>query len=103
MPAERLPGEALERLLASRPEAAEAGPVPASTSPLFRLIASLDRDRLGKLLLERSYAPGEFVFREGESGDAMYVIRFGRVAVFKAEPGDGGIGSRFVFTLPASG
>jgi CRP/FNR family transcriptional regulator len=36
-----------------------------------------------QLELGRTYADGEFVFREGDRGDAMYVIQFGKIRIVK--------------------
>jgi len=36
--------------------------------------------------LGRVYRNGEVIFREGESGHAMYVIQFGTVSITKATP-----------------
>jgi CRP-like cAMP-binding protein len=52
-----------------------------------RLFAGLSDDELGELQLEvqeRRVEPGDAVVREGESPDAFYVIRKGRVEVGKA-------------------
>lgn len=37
--------------------------------------------------LGRKLHDGEFLFRQGEAGDGMYVIRSGRVEVFREEDG----------------
>jgi CRP-like cAMP-binding protein len=37
--------------------------------------------------LGRQYHDGEVIFREGDPGDALFVIQFGAVAVTKATPG----------------
>ena len=52
---------------------------------LLRLLASIDRDALTQLMTEHSYPPGEIIFREGEDGDAMCLVRAGRVAVIKGD------------------
>jgi CRP-like cAMP-binding protein len=37
-----------------------------------------------KWLVEEPYKSGEIIFREGDVGDALYLIRSGQVIVFKA-------------------
>lgn len=37
------------------------------------------------------FAPGQYLFREGESADQLYLIRHGRVALEMAAPGRGGV------------
>jgi signal transduction histidine kinase len=71
--------EELDRLIAFHPPVLDA----VSESPLLRQLASVDRRLLAKLMTEQRYAPGEFVFREGDSGDATYLIWSGRAVVLK--------------------
>ncbi len=80
---QRLTPSELEYLLTTQ-TASQA--VPTTSDPsLLRLLASVERDALAQLITEHQYQPGELIFREGESGDAMYLIRAGRVAVIKGE------------------
>jgi transcriptional regulator with GAF, ATPase, and Fis domain len=60
-----------------------------------------DQELLGlaRIIQSRSYGPGHVVFREGEPGDALYVIQSGQVLVRKAA--DGGQGQRTLMTLSA--
>lgn len=66
---------------------------PTSTEPLasvpdsalLQLLASIDRDQLEQFMTEHLYKPGELIFREGEKGDAMYLIRAGQVVVVKGD------------------
>lgn len=81
MTAEILPLLELQRLVAAAPAPIE--PMPITDSPLLRLLASLERDLLATLMTERHCTAGEVIFREGASGDAMYLIWAGRVGVFK--------------------
>lgn len=48
---------------------------------LFADLSELERERLGQVAVPRTYAPGEIVFREGDSGDTCYVIRAGAMRV----------------------
>lgn len=52
-------------------------------SPLFNQLASIDRALLNQLVEGCQYDAGAVIFEEGENGDAMYLIRSGRVAVVK--------------------
>lgn len=56
----------------------------------LQMLRSLGRDALGELrreFEERSYAAGETIFRAGESSDAMYIVRRGRVHALLPLPG----------------
>jgi signal transduction histidine kinase len=79
MTSETLTSEELDRLITSHPPALDF----ASESPLLRQLASVDRRLLAGLMTEQRYTPGEFVFREGDSGDATYLIWSGRAVVLK--------------------
>lgn len=46
-------------------------------------LASLDREQLARLMTEQLYGAGQVLFQEGETGQAMYIIRSGRVAIVK--------------------
>jgi signal transduction histidine kinase len=52
-------------------------------SPFLRLLVSADRGQLSQSFIERQCVPGEIVFEEGEPGDTLFLIRSGRVAIFK--------------------
>jgi signal transduction histidine kinase len=54
-------------------------------SPFLRLLSSLDRQQLNQLLAERRCLPGEIILREGQPGDALYVIWSGRVVAFMGD------------------
>ena len=61
-----------------------------STLGATRVFSSLDRrtvDRLAKTATRRSFAAGETIVREGDSGVAFYVIVSGRVRVERAGGG----------------
>lgn len=84
MPAQKLTFSELDRLVAALSSSPET-PAGGGDAPLLRQLASIDRGLLDRLLAERSYGPGEIVFREGAQGDAMYVVRSGRVAIVKGD------------------
>ena len=57
------------------------------TVPLF---AGLSRRQLGKLLVklfEKQYRTGETVFREGDAGNALFIVLDGRVSITHALDG----------------
>jgi signal transduction histidine kinase len=54
-------------------------------SPFLRQLATAGRDILDELMVEQHTRQGEVVFREGEMGDAMYIIWSGRAAVVKGD------------------
>src|SRR3954466_2679588 len=49
--------------------------------PLFASLSQRDLEQLAQVAVPRSYASGEAVFREGDSGDTCYVVREGCVRV----------------------
>lgn len=75
----------LDRLMAAYAAASEESSTASLDSPILSLLASTDRESLAKLMTEQSYAPGEIIFKEGDAGDAMYIIWSGRVAVVKGD------------------
>ncbi len=52
-------------------------------------LSSLEINLLSTLSKERKLRPGETLFREGEPGDAMYIILEGRIRISKHIPGAG--------------
>ena len=50
--------------------------------PLFQLIDEDERATLAGMLGTRAFEKGETIFNEGEHGDAIYLVRSGRVQVF---------------------
>ena len=46
---------------------------------LFEGLGELALEQLSRISHESNFKLGEFVFREGEAGDAMYLIRQGKV------------------------
>ena len=60
-------------------------PGESADSPILGLLVSTDRAQLARLMTEHRYEPGEILFKEGDIGDEMYIIRSGRVAVVKGD------------------
>ena len=50
--------------------------------PLFALLDQRERKSLAKLLNTRHFDKGETIFSYGDAGDALYLVRQGRVEVF---------------------
>ena len=76
--------EAAENLLIQKHTLPPAEPSGAWDLSDFALLKNLDPgqlDRLKALMQEKSYAAGETIFREGEPGDAVYLIRSGYVSI----------------------
>jgi signal transduction histidine kinase len=55
------------------------------SSPFLHQLATAGRELLSKLMTEQQYLPGQVIFKEGDLGDAMYIIWSGRAAVVKGE------------------
>jgi signal transduction histidine kinase len=51
----------------------------------MKLIVSTERGHLTRSFSERSCAPGEIVFHDGDFGDTLYLIWSGRVAIIKGD------------------
>lgn len=49
--------------------------------PLFRDLKDPDLGRVRKMLHERRYEAGEVVFREGQTGAGMYIVKSGAVEI----------------------
>ncbi len=58
-------------------------------SPLFEMLSEAEIDVLAELSRPRRFAAGEVVFREGDAGDALFVLASGEVEVVARGPGDG--------------
>ena len=52
-------------------------------------LSSMEINFLSSLSQERKFQPGQLIFREGEPGDAMWVVLEGRVMISKYIPGAG--------------
>lgn len=63
----------------------ETGQDSTASFSLLKLLSSLDRDLVRKMMSECRYDRGEVIFAEGDDGDALYVIWSGRLAVVKGK------------------
>jgi len=59
--------------------------IPLRALQPFALLDAQELDALGPRLARRTFAAGEYVFREGEPGDELYVIAMGTASVRRAE------------------
>lgn len=73
--------EQMDRLLTA-PRDLDREPQAVSDSSFLRILASLERQRLNRLMAEQRFAHGEVIMSEGETGDALYIIWSGQVLVF---------------------
>lgn len=56
--------------------------------PVFSTLVPGDLERISELAVPREFAPGQVVFREGDSSDTCYVVRSGRARAVR-EHSDG--------------
>ncbi len=54
--------------------------------PYFEGLGNEEMERISRNLQELSFARGEVVFLEGESCHGLYVVKSGRVRIFKSSP-----------------
>ena len=50
--------------------------------PMFEQLSRSDLKAVERILHRRSYAAGEYIFRQGEPGLGMYIVQEGEVSVF---------------------
>ncbi len=55
-------------------------------SPLFANLNEDEMEMIAELCKERTYKPGEVVFREGEIGDSLYIVDAGEVDILRDSP-----------------
>jgi anti-anti-sigma factor len=75
------------RLLASQREAVAADEFPLERLDIFRDLDPVALETLRGMLLRREFGAGEAVFREGDEGDALYIICRGSATVSVIEMG----------------
>ena len=51
--------------------------------PVFKGLSRFDLNKVTKMLHLRSYKEGEYIFRESEPGESMYIIKQGDVSIIK--------------------
>ena len=55
-------------------------------SPFFEMLSEAELQLLGELSRPRRFAEGEVVFREGDAGDALYVLASTRSSTARCAP-----------------
>lgn len=50
---------------------------------IFQNLSPLEREKIGSLAGKKVYSKDEFIFREGDQADTIYLIKSGRVRLFK--------------------
>lgn len=53
------------------------------SAPLFQGLSDADLERLAQMVERQSLAPGDFLLREGDPGDAMFIVTGGELEVTK--------------------
>jgi CRP/FNR family transcriptional regulator, cyclic AMP receptor protein len=64
-------------------------PALLKTVALFEGLTNAQLQKIANLAVPRSFEGSSFVFREGDRGDAMYVVVEGKVRISKQVPGIG--------------
>lgn len=54
---------------------------------IFSTMEFAEREKIGALAGKKVYRKNEFIFREGESADSIYLVKYGRVKLFKVSGG----------------
>jgi general secretion pathway protein D len=54
--------------------------------PLFENLSARELKKIARLLHERTYRPGEVIFREGDPGAGMFIVRKGKVNIVIRRP-----------------
>lgn len=57
--------------------------------PIFRELDSAELAEIAALCREETFKPGEYVFREGDPGNRLYLIVEGEVRISRVVPGSG--------------
>jgi len=51
-------------------------------TPLFHRLTSRELGEICQDIIERRFEPGEIIFREGDAGDVVYLLKAGQVRIF---------------------
>ncbi|HKG93232.1 MAG TPA: cyclic nucleotide-binding domain-containing protein [Gemmatimonadaceae bacterium] len=57
--------------------------------PIFKGLEDGELARVSEVCREQTFAPGEYIFREGEPGNRLYLITGGEVRISRVVPGSG--------------
>lgn len=74
----------LDQIQAASPDVTITSGVGAD-SPILSMLVSTGREQAIKLMADQHFPRGQVLFEEGDPGDALYIIRSGRVAVLKGD------------------
>lgn len=55
--------------------------------PLFKDLPSSDRQQIAKVALQKAYAKGQTLYREGQAAEAVWVVQTGRVHLMRFHDG----------------
>lgn len=55
--------------------------------PIFSTLDSGERNKIGELAVKKVYRKNQFIFREGKPADTIFIIKYGRVRLYKISPG----------------
>ncbi len=66
-------------------------------APLFKGLPAADRQQIAKAALQKAYAKGETLYREGQRADAVWIVKSGRVHLMKFSD-DGHVSTNCVMT-----
>ncbi len=66
--------------------------------PIFSTLNADERNRIGELAGKKLYRKGEHIFHEGEPADTIYLIKYGRIKLYKVSPG----GKEVILSILAS-
>ena len=56
--------------------------------PVFQGLSRFDLNKVSKMLHLRSYKQHEYIFRENEPGESMYIIKSGEIVITKNQNSD---------------
>jgi hypothetical protein len=59
-----------------------------SDAPLFAALDAVARERVGRLAREVTLSPGETLFRQGDAGEALFLVARGAIAVVREHEGE---------------
>ena len=50
---------------------------------VFSTLSPQERNKIGEIAFKKLYRKNEFIFREGDPADSIYLIKYGRIKLFK--------------------
>jgi CRP-like cAMP-binding protein len=56
---------------------------------IFKELDDSELERVAEVTRSQEFSPGEYIFREGESGNRLYLITEGEVRISRVVPGSG--------------